>query len=223
MVLRTPLPSALTRFVGGRRRVDAGDVAAGGEVLDGGHGQVRVHRGGAVAQQQRDVVHLAGVGGLGDQPDAGARALLDQVLVHGADQQQRRDRRVVRVDAAAGQHDEPGAVLDRRRDLLGDLPEPPEQAGAHPRPPGRRRARCTEANPGWSPSSLMWMILASSSLLSTGNGRITLRQLAGPGVEQVLLRTQLAEQRGDQLLPDRVQRRVRDLREQLAEVVVERP
>ena len=134
------LAERLDQVLRGGRRVDAGDVAAGGEVLDGGHGQVRVDRGGAVAQQQRDVVHLAGVGGLGDQPDAGARALLDQVLVHGAGEQQRRDRGVVRVDAAAGQHDQPRAVLDRRRRprrrsrrAAGAGPSPPSAAGNVPR------------------------------------------------------------------------------------------
>ena len=112
IVLRTPLPSALTRFFAAVGGVDAGDVPARGEVLDGGHGQVRVDRGGAVADQQRDVVHLAGVAGLDDQPDPGAGALPHQVVVHGAGEQQRRDRRVVAVHPAAGQHDQPGAVGD---------------------------------------------------------------------------------------------------------------
>ena len=56
-------------------------------------------------------------------------------------------------------------------------PAPPPDAGKTPR-------TVCEAKPGCSPSSLMWMIFASSSLLSTGNGRITLRQLAGPGASR---------------------------------------
>ena len=216
------LAERLDQVRGGRGRVDAGDVAAGGEVLDGGHGQVRVHRGGPVAQQQRDVVHLAGVAGLGDEPDAGARALLDQVLVHRADQQQRRDRRVVRVDAAAGQHDEPRAVLDRRRDLLGDLREPPEQAGPTL---GRREdaAHGVRGEPGVLPVVVDVDDLGELVVAQHRERQDHLATARRARVEQVLLRTQLAEQRGDQLLADRVQRRVRDLGEQLAEVVVERP
>jgi hypothetical protein len=96
----------------GRLRVDPGDVAASGEVLDRGHGEVGVHRRRAVADEQRDVVHLAGVGGLDDEPDPGARPLTDEVVVDGAGEQQRRDRRVLGVDPLLREHDEPGAVGD---------------------------------------------------------------------------------------------------------------
>ena len=95
IVLRTPLPSALTRFLAAVAGSMPGMSPRCGQVLDGGHGQVRVDRGRAVADQQRDVVHLAGVAGLDDQPDPGAGALAHQVVVHGAGEQQRRDRRVV--------------------------------------------------------------------------------------------------------------------------------
>ena len=83
--------------------------AAPDQVPDRLDGQVRVDRGGAVADEQRDVVALADVAGLHHEADPGAGLLLDQVVVHRAGQQQRRewargrDRRRV---AAVGQDDE---------------------------------------------------------------------------------------------------------------------
>ena len=85
------------------------------QVLDRLHREVRVDRGGAVADQQGDVVHLAHVAGLDEQADLGAGLLPDQVVVHGRGQQQRRDRRQVAARVAVGQDDEPGAGLDRLR------------------------------------------------------------------------------------------------------------
>ena len=45
----------------GRGGFDAGEFAFADQVLDGLEGQVRVDRGGAEADEHRDVVHLAGV------------------------------------------------------------------------------------------------------------------------------------------------------------------
>ena len=61
--------------------------AAGRQVLDRLHREVGVDRRGAVADEQRDVVHLADVAGLDDQADLGAGLLPDQVVVHGSRQQ----------------------------------------------------------------------------------------------------------------------------------------
>ena len=56
------------------------------------------------------------------------------------------------------------------------------------RPPPATRYRpemTTDLNPARSPSWLMWMILARSSLLMIGNGSTTWRQLAGPGCSRL--------------------------------------
>ena len=58
-------------------RLDLDVEALAGEVLDGLHRQVGVDRGGAVADEQRDVVHLADVAGLDEQADLGAGLLAD--------------------------------------------------------------------------------------------------------------------------------------------------
>src|SRR5258708_4862972 len=55
-------------------------------------GQVRADGRGAVTKQQRDVVAFPGIAGLHDQPGHRPGALADQVVVHRAGEQQRRDR-----------------------------------------------------------------------------------------------------------------------------------
>ena len=61
---------------------------AAGHVTDRLDGQVGSHRGGAVADQQGDVMAFAGVAGLHDQAHLGAGLLPDQVMVHRAGEQQ---------------------------------------------------------------------------------------------------------------------------------------
>ena len=114
MTLRTPLPSALMRFATAFSGVMPGDDAGPDEVLDALHRQVRVDGGGAVADEQRDVVHLADVAGLDEQPDLGPGLLPDEVVVDRAREQQRRDRRELRGRVAVGEHDEVRAVRDGR-------------------------------------------------------------------------------------------------------------
>ena len=47
----------------------------------------------AVAEQQGEVMHLARLTGLDDEPDACARLLADEVMVHGRGDEQRGNRR----------------------------------------------------------------------------------------------------------------------------------
>ena len=60
--------------------------------------QVRVDRARAVADQRREVVHLARLAGLQDDARAQARALAHEVVVDRGDRQQRRDRRAARPE-----------------------------------------------------------------------------------------------------------------------------
>ena len=102
---------------------DAGDVAGAHEILDGLHREVGVDGGCAVPDQRRDVVHFAHVAGLDDETALHARLVADEVVVHGREHQQRRDRREVLVRVAVAQDDELGAVLDRLVDLGAHLRE----------------------------------------------------------------------------------------------------
>ena len=90
----------------------------GDEVLDGLEREVRVHRAGAVAEEQRHVVHLARVARLDHDAHLSAGLLADQVVVHSRDEQQRRDRRPLGAGVAVGQDEDARAVGDRGRRLV---------------------------------------------------------------------------------------------------------
>ncbi len=111
--LATRLDVVLDRHVAGRSRQAV--QALRDQVLDRLERQIGVDRPGAVADQQRHVVHLAGVTALDDEPDLRALLGADQVMVHRRREQQRRDRRLDRVRVAIAEHDHPGPALDRGR------------------------------------------------------------------------------------------------------------
>ena len=84
---------------------------------------------------------------------------------------------------------------------------------------GKSMGRTADLNPR-QPSSCL--SLAVSSLSRIGKSSAIWRQLAGVGIEEISLAPGAGHDRRDQLLANRVQRRVRDLREQLLEIVEKR-
>ena len=92
ITFNTPLPSALIEVLDRDLGVDLDVEAVAGEVLHRLHGEVGVDRA-RVPDEHRDVVHLAHVTGLDDTAHPGAGLLPHQVVVHGAGEQQRGDRR----------------------------------------------------------------------------------------------------------------------------------
>ena len=110
----------------------AGDHPEPDEVVEGLEGEVRVHRARAVGDEEREVVDLARLARLEDEPDAGARPLVDQVVVDRREGEERGDRRVLGVVAAVGEDDEVEPLRDR----------PARRGRAGPRSPsGARRRR----------------------------------------------------------------------------------
>ena len=87
----------------------------------------------AVADERGVVVRLARLARLQDEAHLDARALADEVVVHGGDRQQAGDGRVVAVDAAVAQDKDGRPVLD--------VPATPAGAPARWPPAGRRRCR----------------------------------------------------------------------------------
>ena len=180
--------------------------------------QVGVDRVGPVADQQTEVVDLTGLAGLDDQPDSGAFAGLDQVVVDRPGGQQRRNRHAVLADVAVGQHDQLDAGVDGRLGFGGD--------------PVQRRPQTGPA---------LGAIERDVDDLAVPTLEIDVRQRRGFFVgqdrvrhqqpvavfrrrgEQVLLRPDVALQRHHDFLADRIDRGVGDLREQLLEIVVDHP
>ena len=75
--------------------------------------EVRVDDAGAVAEQQRAVMHLARVAGLDDQPAPRARALADEVMMDAGRREEARNRRAIAVGAAVRQDQDRVAGVDR--------------------------------------------------------------------------------------------------------------
>ena len=203
-------------------RSEVGDGAVRDQVLDGFEGQVGVDGGGAVAEQQRDVVHLAGVAGLHDERGAQPVLGADQMVVHRGNQQQRRDRREPVVGVAVGEHQGAGT----RRDRLGCLP-------AYPFDRSGKRLSATvrlveSGKDGAAEAGEVAVVVDVDEFreLVVVDDWVAQLDVAAGGrtrFEQVLLGAHDPRDRGDDLLADRVQRRVGHLREVLLEVVVEQP
>ncbi|MPM13783.1 hypothetical protein SDC9_60142 [bioreactor metagenome] len=202
----------------GPGRLDRHEGAGAGQVLGGLEDQVRVDRCGAVTDQGADVVHLADVAGLDDDPDLGAGLLPDQVVVDRGGEQQRRDRRPLLLGVPVGEHQDAGPVGDRRGGLLAQLVEPVLQGL------GARLDRVEPAQDVRLVAGQVAVLVDPDDLgqLVVVEDRERQHDLAAgrrARLEQVLLRADGVEQAGDQFLTDGVQRRVRHLGEVLDEVV----
>ena len=167
------------------------------------------------------MMDLARLADLDHQAGLDAQALADQVVVHRRRRQQRRDRRrgrpTRRGPTGSGCCGRPARSRSPRST---DAVERLLQA----RPRLRRRARwcrCVAVRKAPSSSSSIERIFSSSALVRIGCDDLEPLVRAGMVAEQVRARADHRHQRHHQLLADRVDRRVGDLREVLLEVVVE--
>ena len=128
----------------------------------------------------------------------------------------------VDIPGAVGQDDEAGAGLDRGRDLGADRREPGAQALA-----AAARVVAAVHHVGGEPGQVALVVdVHDLGQVVVADHRVGQHDLAAGGrhrLEQVLLRPGDRAERGDQLFPDRVERRVGHLGEQLGEVVEHQP
>ena len=83
-------------------------------------GEERIDRGGAEADQHGEVVRIARGGGLDQDVAVAAQTLLGQAVVHGADRQRGVGRQLAGGDVAVGQHQQHLAGAHRGLGLVGD-------------------------------------------------------------------------------------------------------
>ena len=176
--------------------------------------QIGMHGGRAVADQHRHVVRVAGGAGVDQQVGAAAQPGADQRVVHRAGGEQGMHRHPPRRRVAVGQHQQHAAVGDRPHRLGGELAHHLAQIA---------RAVPMQAEP-----------VRPVDALAEGQQALEfpVRQhrrfdhhplgVAARLLEQVELRAQAGLQRHHDLLAQRIDGRVGDLRELLAEVVVQR-
>ena len=197
--------------------LDAGDAPVAGELVDGVEHQIGVDGARAVADEHGEVVDLARLAGLEHESRAQARALAHEVVVHGADGQQRGDRRALGTGGAVGEDED----VDARRDVVGRLVAHVGQALLHPRralvdrPRDVDRVRAEDV--GGDRAQRLELGVAQDRLVHH-----ELMGVLGTLGEQVALGAHAGPQRHDDRLAGRVDRRVGDLREELLEVAEQR-
>ena len=161
-----------------------GSICCADHVVERLEGEVRVDGAGAVTDEQRHVVHLARLAGLDHQPGLDARAFAHQVMVHAGGGEQRRDRRVRRVDAAVGKNQEGRALADRRARLPAQLVHGARQ----PRAALRRREQHRQRHALETRAVDRRFRRASSSLSRIGVLSLIWRQTSGAGSSRLRLR-----------------------------------
>ena len=175
--------------------------------------QVRVHGGGAVADQRGDVVRVTRLARLHDQAHARARARAHQVVVHGGQRQQRGHRGAVVADGAVAQDQDADAVGDGLVGLGEQALERGLQAllALVDRPGEVQRLRHQRAALDRA-DAVQRLVLDHRVLEDQAAG------LLGRLLEQVALGADHGAQAHHDLLAHRVDGRVGHLREQLLEV-----
>lgn len=176
---------------------------------------------GTVAGQQREVMHLARRARFDDEAGARAQTLRDEMRMDGSRREQRGNGNVVTIHAAV-RHDQHVVSGANGIDGLGAQRREPRFDTLLA--PGHRIADV----------QLVRAELAAGVLIDGTDLRDVLeiehrlryfqphRRVDVVRIEQVRLRPDKRDERHDHVFADRIDRRVRDLREQLLEIVIER-
>jgi hypothetical protein len=202
--------------------VDAGHRF--GELRERLEREIRMDRFGAVSCEEREVVHLARRAGLDHEARRRAQARLHEMLVDGGRREQRRNGKQRGRHAAIRQDDDVVALRDR---VLRVRREARERGFHAVRAPFRGIADVELERPERAAREqldvpdLLHVVRREDGLLRfeahrrLGDVRFVVDR------EEIRPRPDERHERHHELLADRIDRRVRDLREELLEVVVE--
>ena len=197
------------------------EAALRGERTEGGERNVRAHRLSAVPHEEREVLRLDHGAGFDDEADVGTDAFRNEVLVQGGGREEHRDRHAVSRHGAVRDDEDVVAALygvnglsAKRRDLSLNTLAPPVHGVRDieltaPELPVRERRDVVQFR-------------------HIAFGQDRLHHLKTPGridvihVKEIRLRADKGDEARHELLTDRVDRRVRDLSEELLKVVKER-
>ncbi len=182
-------------------------------------GEVRVDGARAVAQQQRHVVHFARIARFDHQRAPRALALPHQVMMHARRREQAGNGRERPGDAAIGEDQDGVAFLHGRARQIAELAHRGlEREASAVGVVEERQRRRRETVGAVDVPELRELIVVDHGVLDPD-----LAARFGRRLQQVAFRTDGRSHRRHQLFTNRVERRVRDLREELLEVVVEQP
>ena len=184
---------------------------------DGLECQIGSDRFRAVTSKAREVMHFARLAGFDHEADRGAQTGADQVMMHGSGRQQRRNRDAIRARSAVRQDDDVDAFAHRSFRAAAQF----FQHLLHARGPeagverGVERARLEVVVGDVGDRTDLFQV-------RVGQDRLAHFEALGLGqafdVEQVRARTDDGDEAHHQFFADRIDRRVRHLREVLLEV-----
>ena len=179
-------------------------------------GEIRIDRPAAVADERGKVVHLARLAGFQHEADAGAFALADQMVMQPGHREQRRNGRALLVHAAVTEDEDVHARGDRAVGLRADFRHRLFQTG-------RAEFRVEKRRDRHRLERALGDVLELRQLLVREDRGFQLDEVAAlrRRLKQVALAADGRLGGGHDLLADAVNGRVRDLREELLEVVVE--
>ena len=191
--------------------------AAALQVVQGFDGQIRIDGAGAVADEQREMHHLARLAALDDERHLGAGLLAHQPIVHGRHGQQAGDRRVGRIDAAIGNDQQRVAGIHGQRCARAQVIERVLQPGLAVVGAEERRQRGRQQIARRDAAQLLKVAIGQNGMRQLERVAV-LRRL----VQDVALRADVADERHHQLFANGIDGRIGDLREELLEIVEQR-
>ena len=190
------------------------EMAVAVEIFERSDREIRIHRARAVAEQQREVHHLARLARFHDQRHLVARLLADQMIVNRRERQQARNRRVFVVHAAIGKDQQRVARLDGLRGALAKIFDGLLQRALAAFDAEQRRQRGGQEISPFHAAQLFEAPVRNDRMAQLQRVAVFRRLF-----EDVSLAPDVAVERHHQVFADRIDRRIGHLREGLLEIV----
>ena len=181
--------------------------------------EIRIDRAAAVANQEREMMHFARLAGFENETDARARALADHMMMEARCGEHRRDRGAILIDPAIGKDDYIHAIGDGAIGGGEEIVERAIQRTGRVKPSvslkENRQSDRFKAGALNMPEFLQFLI--SEDRVLQLDHAATLRRW----FNQIAFGADHRVRGRDDFLADRVNRRVRDLREELLEIIID--
>ena len=199
--------------------VGVDEHALGDEIVNRCKRKIRVDGAATVADEQREMMHLPRLAGFQHQTHAGTLAGADQMMMQPRHGQQSRDRRDGFRNTAIRKNQNRRAILDGLIRVGKNFGERRFQPFGlvRRREENRQRRRLESFAVELADVAKFFQLLVGEQRMLQLDERAALRR----GIQQAAARADHRFRRGHDLFANGINRRVRDLREQLLEIVVE--
>ena len=184
------------------------------QIFDRLDGEIRIDGACAVAEEKGEMHHFARFAGFDDKGHLGAGFFANQVIVHGRQCQQARDRRIFLLDAAVRKDQDRVSRLDGERSPAAQSDESSLQLlPSAINPEKHRQRRGKKISPGQA-AQFFQVVICQNRVLELQRVAV-LRRF----IQEIALASDEAGERHDQLFANRIDRRIRHLRKELLEIM----